>query len=393
MSVDTLCDFFMFISSNKKTISNKNLNDFYQFIETKYQLFDEKRKESFGFNKSKSLLNDLETFLNDFLLFFYNKSLFVINKSQEKIIKNNIEKKQNIEKLKDQQILEEKKNSYQYQYRKSLTHKKINENETKKCLLNFLLNDELNINICPEKYILFFTENEKYRLIIHKFFLKMRPLIEKKAKKLLNIQKMNKKSLSNPIENYKKIKNNNEINQISEKESLIENKNQFIKILNRVKVKVCKTKEEIPKPTLNRKKTFENKNECSIGEDDIQINIDDNNLIKNKSKKLIKINNPKIKINNKKRLSNEKLGIFHDNDYFNKRDPRTPDNKSKDINYAMFGKSDFSKKIKFDDVIKKVDKSADDIGFDSKSMRNNKIKHNDKFIKNEDQIQCGCYLF
>ena len=147
MSLNTLCDFFLFVSSNKKTISNKNLNDFYQFIETKYQLFDEKRKESFGFNKSKSLLNDLETFLNDFLLFFYNKSIFEINKNQVRIIKTKIEEKQNIEKQKDQEIMEEQKNSYQYQYRKSLTHKKINENETKKCLLNFLLNDELNINI------------------------------------------------------------------------------------------------------------------------------------------------------------------------------------------------------------------------------------------------------
>ena len=37
MSLNTLCDFFLFVSSNKKTISNKNLKDFYTFIETKYQ--------------------------------------------------------------------------------------------------------------------------------------------------------------------------------------------------------------------------------------------------------------------------------------------------------------------------------------------------------------------
>ena len=59
----------------------------------------------------------------------------------------------------------------------------------------------------------------------------------------------------------------------------------------------------------------------------------------------------------------------------------------------MFGKTDFSKEIIFDDIIKKTDKSADDINIESKSMRNNKIKHNDKYFKNGDQIQCGCYLF
>ncbi len=47
MSVDTLCDFFLFVSSNKKTISNKNLMDFYKFIETKYQLFDEQKNGNF----------------------------------------------------------------------------------------------------------------------------------------------------------------------------------------------------------------------------------------------------------------------------------------------------------------------------------------------------------
>ena len=145
--------------------------DFYKFIETKYQLFEEKKNGSFEFNKSQSLLNGLEEFLKDFLLFFYNKSVFEINKTQEKIIKNKIEKKQNIEKQKDQEILEEQKNSYQYQYRKISNHKKIHENETKKCLLDFLLNEELNINICPEKlYFIFYKKMKNIELLFINLF-------------------------------------------------------------------------------------------------------------------------------------------------------------------------------------------------------------------------------
>ena len=395
MSVDTLCDFFLFVSSNKKTISNKNLMDFYKFIETKYQLFDEQKNGNFEYNKCQLLHNSLEEFLKDFLLFFYNKSFFEINKIQEKIIKNKIEEKQNIEKQKDQEILEEHKNSYQYHYRKSLNYKKIHQNVTKKCLLDFLVKEGLNINIYPENFIVFFQENEKYRIIIHKFILKMKPLFENKTKNIIKVQKMNKKSFSNQnIENYRKIKMNNEIiNSISKKESLIQNKNQFINILNRVKV--CNSNEAIPKPMTSRKKTFEKKNEHSIEEEDIQIKIDDNNIIKNKQTKLIKINNPKIKKNkNKTKLNNKIEGVFNNNnDNINMKSPGTPEHKGGDINHVMFGKTDFSKEIIFDDIIKKTDKSADDINIESKSMRNKKIKHNDKYFKNGDQIQCGCYLF
>ena len=57
----------------------------------------------------------------------------------------------------------------------------------------------------------------------------------------------------------------------------------------------------------------------------------------------------------------------------------------------MFRKLDLSKEIMFDDIIKKTDKSADDINIESKSVRNKKIKNKD--FKYGDQIQCGCYLF
>ncbi len=97
MSLNTLCDFFLFVSSNKKTIGNKNLKDFYTFIETKYQLFDEVRNGNIECNKFQSLLYGLEEFLKDFLLFFYNKSIFEINKNQVINIKTKIEEKQNIE--------------------------------------------------------------------------------------------------------------------------------------------------------------------------------------------------------------------------------------------------------------------------------------------------------
>ena len=156
MSVETLCDFFLFLSSDKKRIISKNLIDFYIFIKTKNYLFDEQRKtisENFDNNKQQSLEKGIELLLLEFLLFFYKNSSFDINKSQEKKIQNKIEERKIIEKQKDDEILEEQKNSYQYYYKKNLTQKQIYDDETKKCLLNFLLDGELKINISPENYI------------------------------------------------------------------------------------------------------------------------------------------------------------------------------------------------------------------------------------------------
>ena len=128
MSVETLCDFFLFLSSDKKRIISKNLIDFYIFIKTKNYLFDEQRKtisENFDNNKQQSLEKGIELLLLEFLLFFYKNSSFDINKSQEKKIQNKIEERKIIEKQKDDEILEEQKNSYQYYYKKNLTQKQI----------------------------------------------------------------------------------------------------------------------------------------------------------------------------------------------------------------------------------------------------------------------------
>ena len=410
MSVETLCDFFLFLSSDKKRIISKNLIDFYIFIKTKNYLFDEQRKtisENFDNNKQQSLEKGLELLLLEFLLFFYKNSSFDINKSQEKKIQNKIEERKIIEKQKDEEILEEQKNSYQYYYKKNLTQKQIYDDETKKCLLNFLLDGELKINISPENYILFFNKHEKYRILVYKFIYKMKPLIEEKSKLISNKHLEKKSNINNnSMSNLEKIGNKNKINQISEKELLIQDKDQFVNILNKVKVNIIKKEEnkinDLSEQISNKKKNFEKPKEIFIDEDDdIQFNFDD---IKNYNipyeKKIIK----NSKINKKKERNNnnnikEKIEFFETKEFFDKKTSGTPDNKIEDIPFSLLKKEniDLSKEIILEDITKKNDKSADDIKPDTKrSLKKHKFKTSklsDKFGRNENKIQCDCYLF
>ena len=410
MSVETLCDFFLFLSSEKKRIISKNLIDFYIFIKTKNYLFDEQRKtisENFDNNKQQSLEKGLELLLLEFLLFFYKNSSFDINKSQEKKIQNKIEERKIIEKQKDDEILEEQKNSYQYYYKKNLTQKQIYDDETKKCLLNFLIDGELKINISPENYILFFNKHEKYRIVVYKFIYKMKPLIEEKSKLISNKHLEKKSNINNKsMSNLEKIGNKNKSNHISEKESLIQDKDQFVNILNKVKVNIIKKEEnkinDLSEQISNKKKNFEKPKEIFIDEDDdIQFNFDD---IKNYNipyeKKIIK----NSKINKKKEKNNnnnikEKIEFFETKEFFDKKTSGTPDNKIEDIPFSLLKKEniDLSKEIILEDMTKKNDKSADDIKPDTKrSLKKHKLKTSklsEKFGRNENKIQCDCYLF
>ncbi len=410
MSVETLCDFFLFLSSDKKRIISKNLIDFYIFIKTKNYLFDEQRKtisENFDNNKQQSLEKGLELLLLEFLLFFYKNSSFDINKSQEKKIQNKIEERKIIEKQKDDEILEEQKNSYQYYYKKNLTQKQIYDDETKKCLLNFLIDGELKINISPENYILFFNKHEKYRIVVYKFIYKMKPLIEEKSKLISNKHLEKKSNINNKsMSNLDKIGNKNKINQISEKELLIQDKDQFVNILNKVKVNIIKKEEnkinDLSEQISNKKKNFEKPKEIFIDEDDdIQFNFDDfKNYNIPYEKKIIR----NSKINKKKEKNNnnnikEKIEFFETKEFFDKKTSGTPDNKIEDIPFSLLKKEniDLSKEIILEDMSKKNDKSADDIKPDTKrSLKKHKFKTSklsEKFGRNENKIQCDCYLF
>ena len=410
MSVETLCDFFLFLSSDKKRIISKNLIDFYIFIKTKNYLFDEQRKtisENFDNNKQQSLEKGLELLLLEFLLFFYKNSSFDINKSQEKKIQNKIEERKIIEKQKDDEILEEQKNSYQYYYKKNLTQKQIYDDETKKCLLNFLIDGELKINVSPENYILFFNKHEKYRIVVYKFIYKMKPLIEEKSKLISNKHLEKKSNINNKsMSNLEKIGNKNKSNHISEKESLIQDKDQFVNILNKVKVNIIKKEEnkinDLSEQISNKKKNFEKPKEIFIDEDDdIQFNFDDfKNYNIPYEKKIIK----NSKINKKKEKNNnnnikEKIEFFETKEFFDKKTSGTPDNKIEDIPFSLLKKEniDLSKEIILEDMTKKNDKSADDIKPDTKrSLKKHKLKTSklsEKFGRNENKIQCDCYLF
>ena len=177
MLLETLSDFFLFLSSDKKTITTKNLIDFDIFINKKQSVFDQVSNTPVTNNIStiktsstspSSLSAHLFSLLNEMLFYLYNTKVIELNSKIENQIQN-----------KSSELLKSKfsnsNGGYQEQHKKNIQLKKIKEKETKKQLITMLRNNEFNINMDPTMYISFFnSSNSKYKNVITKFMNKMK---------------------------------------------------------------------------------------------------------------------------------------------------------------------------------------------------------------------------
>ena len=92
MLVETLSDLFLFLSSDKNIITNKNILDFYIFISNNFKINNKKIKINKNENK-KIPFNQketLENFLLDLLFYLYEEKILRLNKKQKIIIDNQI---------------------------------------------------------------------------------------------------------------------------------------------------------------------------------------------------------------------------------------------------------------------------------------------------------------
>jgi hypothetical protein len=135
MLVETLSDLFLFLSSDKNIITNKNILDFYIFISNNFKINNKKIKINKNENK-KIPFNQketLENFLLDLLFYLYEEKILRLNKKQKIIIDNQIN-----ENLKENYMNElmidnqNGKNSYQNIYKqKNINQIKIKKNTIK----------------------------------------------------------------------------------------------------------------------------------------------------------------------------------------------------------------------------------------------------------------------
>jgi hypothetical protein len=178
MFLETLCDFFLFLSSDKKIITNLNLNDFNKFL-----LFNKKLFDSYS-----DLYNNLKLFIIDIILYLNSINQIKINNSKEE--------------MKNEQILEN--------------------------------NLKIKFEIYPLIFINFMNKSPyKYKFSIKKFMKLIKPFIDYNN---LNKNNNNNKNVSNDLSNDEA--NKSQLSNISDKSCLVQNKEEFIDCLNQIKKKI-----------------------------------------------------------------------------------------------------------------------------------------------------------
>ena len=338
MILETLSDFFLFLSTDKKTIVTKNLIDFDTFIESKFAYLDNKNSRFSSKNREYTQLSySLHSLLNELLYYNYKNKKIILSPEQETSIQNRIsiklKKEENIE-------LKETRNN------------KIKIEQTKVSLCSFLRNKELEINLDPINFISFFnSSNERHKQTVIKFMNIIKPYLEEKAKDLSedNIPNKTADEIDRKSDLDKSNQNNKSgLSYLSEKERLIQNKEKFVSVLNKVKINLNmnnesnhrknivdivhnKENEEIKIEDINIKEENKNeeKKENKVFKNKQNYNLNGNNnlnevkeKIKEKNKNINdKINIPEIKnINQINTTTNTNLDKIDEKEIRKKRD-------------------------------------------------------------------------
>lgn len=234
MLLETLSDFFLFLSSDKKTITTKNLIDFDIFINKKQSIFDQVSNTPGTNNIStiktsstspSSLSAHLFSLLNEMLFYLYNTKVIELNSKIENQIQN-----------KASELLKSKfsnsNGGYQEQHKKNIQLKKIKEKETKKQLITMLRNNEFNINMDPTMYISFFnSSNSKYKNVVTKFMNKMKSKENENGNVSADDKSHSDLDKSNP-------NNKSGLSYVSDKDGLVQNKEKFLDVLSKVKINI-----------------------------------------------------------------------------------------------------------------------------------------------------------
>ena len=368
----TLIDFFLLISTDKKTISYDNISTFYKFIIKKLPEIESKRPFliSTSLNKKKEKEIDKENDIDEKIGENIYKNNDNINSSNKDLDKNfSIKKFQNellslfndfIDYLYEDNIIilkEDKMDILMNKINKNLKDKNMNNiianNIKKKIIRNYIIelinnnkdnNNFISSNLSIKNFINFFnTRNKnKNRLIAEKFIIAINPIIKiyKIDKKIIHKKKINKSKIKSLPrisitleENHHSIKmtlntdtkienNKDEYNSIYKSSKPI-SKKRFEDSINKYMLNKNKRKTDYNNKSKITKKTLIELNDLS--HDTIQCdtlvncksydNIQRKELFENSFKKKIKKISTNIKVSN---IKESKINIKKDKSHSKK---------------------------------------------------------------------------
>jgi hypothetical protein len=273
MLLESLSDFFLFISTDKKVITEKDLRAFEYFIKKQFPTIDPQNSQKISsqdLNSSTSsipkLTKSINSFLSEFIFYLYNQNIIQLDSNHQHLIESksiDIYK----QRFSTSNGSNNNNNIYQEQQRKHIQLKQIKNKETKKMLMHLLKHNKLQFNIEPECYLAFFNYTGKYAKVVAEF---------------MNIMKTWYDSYKSVLEKHKNSNNNNVSDDKSnednksglsgvsfDKETVVKDKKKFLEVLDRMRdnrnvVEDCKGK----------------KKECVVDQNDIEISMSKKNTYK-----------------------------------------------------------------------------------------------------------------
>ena len=242
MLLESLSDFFLFISSDKKVINDKDVKAFECFLGKQFTNVNTPQKEMIDDTNISSVTKvskNIYSFLNELLFYLLNQNIIQLDSNCYEVIDS-----KSIDVYKQRFSISSTTNS------KRTYLKQIKNKETKKMLMHLLKHNKLQFNIEPECYLAFFNYTGKYAKVVAEFMNIMKTWYDS-YKSVLDKHKSNNGNVSDDRSKSDLDKSNEDnksgLSGVSyDKENVVKDKKKFLEVLDRIRDNVsgdeCKGK-------------------------------------------------------------------------------------------------------------------------------------------------------
>jgi hypothetical protein len=312
MLLESLSDFFLFISSDKKVINDKDVKAFECFLGKQFTNVNAQQKEMIDDTNVSSVTKvskNIYSFLNELLFYLLNQNIIQLDSNCYEVIDS-----KSIDVYKQRFSISSATNS------KRTYLKQIKNKETKKMLMHLLKHNKLQFNIEPECYLAFFNYTGKYAKVVAEFMNIMKTWYDS-YKSVLDKHKSKMNGDNNNVSDDRSksdLDKSNEDNKSGlsgvsyDKENVVKDKKKFLEVLDRIRDNDGKGKGK----------------EGTVDQNDIEISISNNKGCGGNNSDDRVINKSKEgKSNIKKSLSDDVNIVVPSNDKMEENNNRKRNNK------------------------------------------------------------------
>ena len=269
MLLESLSDFFLFISSDKKVINDKDLKGFECFLAKQFATVNaQQRDKDVGSSNTNisvtKVSKNIYSFLNELLFYLLNQNIIQLDTNCYELIDS-----------KSNDIYKQRFSISSATNSKRTYFKQIKNKETKKMLIHLLKHNKLQFEIEPECYLSFFNYTGKYAKVVAEFMNIMKTWYDS-YKSVLDKHNNNNISDDKSKSDLDKSNEDNKsgLSGVSyDKENVVKDKKKFLEVLDRIRDNISVGEYKVKG------------NECIVDQNDIEISISKNRRCNDKGVK------------------------------------------------------------------------------------------------------------